>query len=330
MKRKMVGIFICIMILISTCTLIAPAEQQNSNTLAQQPLATSQDDVPVWDIGNQWTYTIDDIDLHFNSTSGIIDMHLSMDRLPLTVNTMDDTTYTAGFTTALSGNAYINMNLGDGPIDMTITFSNLKLQGDMTFEKTTLGITGLTGVFDGRFWVKINEQPYLPLPWLPTLPVKLKVSDFATEFSTSMTPLKFPLNDSMVWNLSSTNVTVDGIAQSPWFYLILLINSFYPILPPEIAGLLPVVDIQDALTTIGIPTPLTLPMIEGAFYCLNTEPVTVPAGTYNAYNISILNGTARCYYAPDVGNIIKLTGNLEELIPFITNINMELESATYP
>jgi hypothetical protein len=330
MKRKITGIFICIILLTSMCTLITPAAQQKQKNTNQQPLATSQEDVPVWEIGNQWTYTIDDIDLHFNSISGIIDMHLSMDQLPLTVDTMDETTYTLSFTTALSGNAYINMNLGDGPIDMTITFSNLKLQGDMNFEKTTLGITGISGVFDGRFWVKINEQPYLPLPWLPTLPVKLKVSEFTTELSTSLTPLKFPLNDSMLWNLSSTNVTVNGIAQSPWFYLILLINSIYPILPPEIAMLLPVVNIQEALTTIGIPTPLTLPMIEGAFYCLTTEPVTVPAGTYNAYNITILNGTANCYYAPEVGNIIKLTGNLEELIPFITNINMELADTTYP
>ena len=330
MNRKIIGIFICLILLTSTCTLIAPAEQQIRKSISKQPLPTSQEDVPVWDIGNQWTYSIDDIDLHFNSTSGIIDMHLTMDQLPLTVDSMDETTYTLGFTTAISGNAYVNMDLGDGPIDLTITFSNLKLQGDMSFEKTTLGITGLTGVFDGRFWVKINEQPYLPIPWLPTFPVKLKVSDFTSQFSTSLTPLMFPLNDSMLWNLSSTNVSVDGIAQSPWFYLALLINTFYPVLPPELAALLPIIDIQDALNTIGIPTPLTLPMIEGAFYCLNTEPVTVPAGTYNAYNITIFDGMAHCYYAPDVGNIIKLTGNLEELIPFITNINMELLSTTYP
>jgi hypothetical protein len=329
MNKKVLGILICIMLLTVTFTVVAPAETRIKDQVSQQPLTTSQEDVPVWEVGNQWIYQIDDIDLHFNSTSGTIDTHLTMDQLPLTVNKLDATTYTLDFATTISGDAYVNMDVGEGPIDFTITFSNLRLSGDMVFEKSTLGITALTGVFDGRFWVKINQQPYLPIPWFPIFPVKLKISDFASDFATAITPLVFPLNNSMLWNFSGTNLSVGGIAQSPWFYIMLLINNFYPILPPEIAALLPVVNIEEALTTIGIPTPIAIPMIEGAFYCLNTEPVTVPAGIYNAYNITILNGTAQCYYAPDVGNIIKLTGNLEKIIPFITNIKMELLETTY-
>ncbi len=329
MNKKIIGTFIGMMLLTSAFTLIVPAEKQAQEQTSQQPLLRDQEEVPVWAVGNQWTYQIDDIDIHFNSSSGIIDTHLSMDQLPLKVSAVDDTTYTLDFTTAISGEAYVNMNLGNGPIDVTITFSNLQLSGDMKFEKSTLGIKALTGVFNGRFWVKINQQPYLPIPWLPIFPVKMTVPDFASDFSNSLTPLMFPLNDSMMWNFSASNMSLSGEVRSPWFYIMLLVNTFYPVLPPEIAALLPIVNINEALTTIGIGTPLEIPMIEGAFYCMNTEPVTVSGRTYNAYNITILDGMARCFYSPEVGNIIKLTGNIQEIIPFITNINMELLSTTY-
>jgi hypothetical protein len=109
----------------------------------------------------------------------------------------------------------------------------------------------------------------------------------------------------------------------------LFVNSIYPFLPPEVATLLPVVDIKDALTTLGPGNVLPMPMIAGAFFCNNTEPISVPAGIYNAYNITIVGGMARCFYAPTVGNIVKLTGNIQNLIPYITNINMELLSTNY-
>jgi len=109
----------------------------------------------------------------------------------------------------------------------------------------------------------------------------------------------------------------------------LFINSLYEFIPPEIAALLPVINIEEALTVLGPGNIISLPMIPGAFFCMNTEPVSVPAGTFDAYNISILNGTARCFYAPAVGNILKLSGNIQDLIPFVTNINMELKSTTF-
>lgn len=330
MNKKLLGIFICIMLMTSLFTLVAPAQKKTVHQTIHQPLATtSQEDVPVWTVGDQWVYQIDDVNVFFNSTSGIVDAHLAIDQLPLQVTRVDETTYTLDFETTISGDAQIDMDMGNGPINATITFSNLQLTGDIVFEKSSLGIKALSGAFNGRFWIKINQQPYLPFPSLPIFPAKLTVSDFTSDFSTSITPLMFPLNENTSWNFSATNLTLNGEARSPWFYIIQLINAIYPFLPSEIAALLPIVNINEALTTIGMPNPFGLPMIETAFYCLNTQPVTIPAGTYNAYNITILGGMAQCFYAPDAGNIIKLTGDLQELIPFITNINMELLSTTY-
>lgn len=330
MNKKVFGSIVCFLLVSSIFTMVIPAEKEAKDLPIHQPLVAShQEEVPVWEYEDQWIYQIDDINIHFNSSQGMIDAHVSIDHFPLRVKNIDETTYTLGFETTLTGSAQINMNLGEGPVDMTITFSDLGLSGDILFEKSTLGIKALNGVFDGRFWVKINQQPYLPIPWLPILPVRLTVPNFASSFSTSATPLMFPLNETMMWNFSATNLTLNGEIRSPWFYIIQIINTIYVFLPPDIAALLPVVDIQEAFLTVGIPLPLELPLIEGAFYCLNTELVSVPAGTYNAYNITILDGMAHCYYAPVTGNIIKLTGNLQELIPFITNINMELVHTTY-
>ena len=40
--------------------------------------------------------------------------------------------------------------------------------------------------------------------------------------------------------------------------------------------------------------------------CFNKEDVTVSAGTYNAYAITVTRGL-KYYYAPEVGNIIKFS-----------------------
>jgi hypothetical protein len=71
------------------------------------------------------------------------------------------------------------------------------------------------------------------------------------------------------------------------------------------------------------------PAISDAFFCLNTENITVPAGTYEAYNITLVGGLAQCFYAPTAGNVVKIAGNLEEIIPYLKGINMELLSTNY-
>ena len=71
-----------------------------------------------------------------------------------------------------------------------------------------------------------------------------------------------------------------------------------------------------------------IPAIPFACICYNTENITIPAGTYKVYTV-LIGGKAQCYYAPTAGNIIKITGNFEEIVPNITNINMRLLSTNY-
>ena len=54
------------------------------------------------------------------------------------------------------------------------------------------------------------------------------------------------------------------------------------------------------------------------------DEITVLAGTYNAYNISVAEILGKIYYAPEVENIIKIAGQLGDLLPFMTGLEMEL------
>jgi len=331
MKLKLMGIIVCIMLVTTLFAVAQPSQLRQKQTKEPVPVpTTSAAEVPVWEVGNQWTYKVDNLTINYNEPERVVNLYLSMAELPLTVAAVDDTTYTVDFGTSMTGQSSVDVNLGDGPINGTITLPNMKIEGSIIFEKSTLGIKALSATLNGRFWVDIKQQPYLPFS-VPVLPVKMKV-DLLTDFSNNVTLVSFPLNTSMMWNSTATNLTLNGEIRSPWLYVMLLINQIaalaqYELLPPEIVALLPVVNIKDAFDTLGTGNTFAIPSIPAAFMSMNnTESVTVPSGTYNAYNITIITGMARCYYAPAAKNIIKIAGNIQDIIPFVTNIKMELKS----
>jgi hypothetical protein len=329
MKMKIIGILIGL-ILITTVFAVA---QTNKTVTKETSTTTSPStlysvDVPVWEIGDKWTYKIDNITITTNQT----DIFLSMDQLPLTVTVVDETSYTLEFETSVNGHSQINADLGDGPVNVTITLPNLQVSGTITIDKSTLGIKALSADLTGRFWIDIKNQPYIEFS-LPVLPFKI-TTNLISDFSLPASMLSFPLNTTMIWNSTATNLTMNGEIRSPWFYFIKILNQITtaignPLLPPEIELLLPIVNIQEAFTTLGTGNVFGIPIIPGAFMCLNTETIIVNDVTYDTYNITILNGMAECFYAPTAGSIVKLSGNLEEIIPLVKNINMELVSTTY-
>jgi hypothetical protein len=146
--------------------------------------------------------------------------------------------------------------------------------------------------------------------------------------------LSFPLDIETSWNLSAANLSFNGLLESRLFTLIYRIDRIlkligFEFLPAEIAALLPIIDIKDALIMFRGTNIFQVPAIPFAFFCLNTENITVPAGKFEAFNITILAGMGQCFYAPNAGNIIMLKGDIQEIIPFIKYINMELLETTY-
>lgn len=333
MKMKLMGVLIGIMLITTFIVVAHPSDVNPKKTITDTPESlTYSIDVPIWEIGDEWVYKIDNITIDRSQPGRDIYLYLQLAELPLTVSANDTTTYTLDFETTASGNSIINANLPNGPLNMTITFTNLDLTGSIVIEKSTLGIKTLTADLNGRLQVHIINQPFLPIS-LPALPCKIE-ANFVGDFSNSVAMLTFPLNTSMFWNLTATNLTMNGEIRSPWFYVIMFINNIAkllqnPLLTPEIEALLPVVNLKDALIATMGTNIISIPMIPFAFICNTTETITVAGHTYDTYNISILNGMAHCYYAPTAGSVVKLAGNLQAIFPALKNINMELLSTNY-
>jgi hypothetical protein len=336
MKIKLIGILVCIMLVSTFVTVAQPPENAtNSTLLTAQTAASNSVDVPVWNIGDSWTYKIDTISINYTNGATLVHLDATAGALPLTVSDTTGESYTLSFNTTMSGHISIYTDQGGGPVNVSITFTDISLAGNVIIEKSTLGVKELSASFiKQKFVIDIYQQPYIKLPpFLQHINAKVTMNT-TINCDTPLALLAFPLNTMSAWNLSSTNITLNGKIESGWFHLIKFINDIaylfnYTLIPPDIAALLPVIDIKDALTTLGAGNVFQLPEVDDAFYCLTTENVTVPAGTYNAYNITILDGLAAGYYAPVAGNIVKLTGNFESIIPYVTDINMELLSTNY-
>ena len=67
-----------------------------------------------------------------------------------------------------------------------------------------------------------------------------------------------------------------------------------------------------------------------SFCCKNYCNVTVPAGTFDAYEISVNSDMVDFYYSPEVGNIVKSTAYLADFIPHLKNVEIELVDFSNP
>ncbi len=235
----------------------------------------------------------------------------------------------------MNGIGYVNTDQGDGPVNISLAFTDLTIQGTLQVEKSTLGIKNVTVSFDNqKLTFNIIEQPYIPLPeWLHVISAKF-TSNIDVNCDVSVALLSFPLSTGMYWDLVATNFSVNGKLQSFFLNVLNFINNFAKLfgkdfLPVEIAGLLPIIDFNEALTTFLGANVFQIPGFAGLFYCPATESVSVPAGTYDAYNITLMGGIGQLFYAPAAGNIIQLKGNFQDFLPFVQSIDMVLLSTTY-
>jgi hypothetical protein len=337
MNIKIIGLLIGFMLLTTLVTVAKPADTiKMSSSSKTRASASTMVDVPVWEIGDQWNYTINEISIDNTTETQSIFLSLSLDDLHLKVTEVTGDFYTLTFDTIMNGQGHLYTNQGSGPINISISFSMIEISGTLQIEKSTLAINKISVSLDKqKFTFNIIEQPFIPLPaFLHIISAKVTTNIDIDCGTTPITLLTFPLDTGTMWNLTATNMTINGKIESGWLYLIQLINNIAKLLnkeflSSEVAGLLPIVDIHDALTVLGSGNVFSLPPIENAFTCFNTENITVPGGAFNVYNITLLGGIGYCYYAPTAGNMIKITGNFEGILPYLKNVNMELLSTNY-
>jgi len=334
MKTKLIGMLISIMLMTTLLVVAKPPQKIESKSSTEMMSTVYNADVPLWEVDDQWTYKIDDISIVNQEVGRSINLHITIAEIPLTVSSTTGDFYTLDYQTSLNGQCTVSVDLGSGPINFSMSFSNLDVSGKVLIDKSTLGIKDISAGFTKeKFSIQI-KQSIIPLPrFLQKFSARITMN-MATTFDTPFSLLTFPLNTGTVWNLPSTNITINGKIQSFYLNLINFLNKIAKLfgkefLPPEIAALLPVIDIKDTLTTLGYGNVFPIPSMTNAFNCSNTENITIPAGTYEAYNITLFGGPTQCYYAPTAGNIVKILAHLEEIDPNVKNIKIELLSTNY-
>ena len=234
------------------------------------------DDVPIWNNGDSWTYTVSEFWVNFTYEGKNIKMIGKIDDFKWTVADTSGSSYKVDITGEITANYEITLPLGSlflyfsGTINPTWT----NLKGTIILGKSNLEIEDFDAEITGLTFVKIQSIPI-------NFPLLVKITADA-ELSTPFPLFEFPLHTLKLWNMPEidviTNLNLGGI-----FGLIkipVIISAHYDWIP-------------------------------FAFTCLYQESVTVEAGTYDAWLIkSLLGGFFEYYYAPSVGNIVKIDVNM--------------------
>ena len=305
MKKKIVGIFVCTLLI---CTIFSVSGQVCVEKNVENIGKTSfGDDVPNWKKGEKWIYNLDDIDFG-DITSGLL--HLQIKDLSFTVLGNSGTSYNLQTEANIGG--YFEV---DQEYYIKGVFINTKMNGVTYFRKTDLGLEEIDLTITGRLGltIRISDLPFS----IPNIPFGFTI-DINLDFDSPFSLFDFPLNIGKIWGQPATNLTVNGEMRSLWFNIINFLNNIFHFLPDEIADLLPVIDIKEALEMFVEDNIIEFPDIPELFNCSNMEIRTVPAGSYEAYHITV-GKSGSIYYAPEVGNIIEIS---------VGNFKMELKKLT--
>jgi len=354
MNKRIIGTFIIIMLM---CAFFTSAQNVNIESLKYEPNefeVTSFDEgnVPVWEPGNKWIYKVDEIEIEFEEPDLYIFVNGNIDDFSLEVDKVHEKFYELIINANIYGSYELHTDLGDGPINITGNLKNTKIEGTITINKTDLGIKKVNVGISGRLTVKIVEQPYYNVSFIPNIPIPATII-LDIELGNPFPIIEFPLNISKFWGIPATNFSLCGTIESFWLKLANFINNIVripgviEIIAPIIGAdpdllqnisdilkdILPVIDIEYLLNEyVEIGNVFEIPEIPPLLYCLGKDNVTVPARqeAFEAFNISIMgSGFGNIYYSPEAGNIIKITGNFEDVLPFISNIKAELISYSY-
>lgn len=267
------------------------AVAKNSETnLPSYGTTSLDDDVPEWHIGDIWTYTVDNITINYNQGGQKLFIDGKIDDFSWKVTDINGDFYTVAITGKLTATYDIYLSSETLTLKLLGSFkpSLTRLTGTIQFTKSDLEIHDVSVQLKGITKTKINSIPFaIPIPFK-----LITEGDLSVDF-----PLfDFPLYGLKFWNLPDLTATMSA----------------------TFGGIFGIIQIP---FTMGIHyswTPL-------AFLCLDKQDVTVEAGTYSAYKISsLIGGYFDYYYAPDVGNLVKIDAILPN-----GEVHGELKSTNY-
>ena len=277
--------------------------------------AAHNDNPPVWEIGDNWTYHINNVEINIDNDDMFAHILLVFDDVSLELTQDSGDTYTVKLSTRLNGDFSVRIDAAQ--IKISGQFAPLlptKLNGILSVDKSSLGLKNVALDVSAYVKAKIAENPVIPIS-LPSILIPAKINAYAG-FENPFALLDFPMDVFKTWGVSENEISVDGIIQSIWLRLFNVINNILTrlnieLIPQEIAQFFPEMNIPDILAQIGFPSVIDVPPFEPLFFCLSDEMITVDAGSYDTYNVTIgIPNTefdfGHFYYAPAAGKIIKM------------------------
>jgi len=353
MINKIFGIIVGVFLLTGSIT-IAENIERNSTISSTKEISnvSFDDDTPIWAFDNFWNFKIDNMTIDFEQEGQYIHMTLETNKLELNVNEITTDSYILNLDATITGSGIADIDIGDGPINLTLDLKETKLTGTIVFNKSDLGIKQLNPKLVGQLLINIIDQPYIEN--LPISKISIRATiDVSTSLSIPLTIIDFPINVSNIWGIPGINISLEGTIKSPWLRLVNFINKLAsrPLpwrllmiiassqgideqtlknISDIIKDVLPVINISYVLEEyLKIGNVFEIPEIPDILLCENLSEITVQGNPYNAYNISVIGGLGNIYYAPEAGNIVKISGNLKDIIPFVSDLNMELINTNY-
>lgn len=261
MRKKFVGIvvFMLVATTVASATNIAVKEQS-------QPTSVGVD-VPVWEVGDSWTYKYHELNYKY-STDGTV-WYQSYHNCTWTETVIDDTGDTYILKVTAANNEW-GVTIGKFVLKFT-PFT--KYSNEFVYRKTDLALLRRTIQVKGlAFWMIGNILPF---------PAQYS-SLWEVNHTDGYRFLPFPLNDGTNGTNPAGSQTIREKASLYW-------------------GLISLFDHSAQTSAYGALD----------YYC-EMENITVPAGDYEAYNVSIdlIYGLGVynhwAYYVPEVGNQAKM------------------------
>jgi hypothetical protein len=307
------------------------------------PFTTLAADVPTWQNGQEWTYKIHSVDFSFHEVDGRdFDVQLSAGDLNLKVADASGDTYDVEImmdNVDADLDIYFDSYTDEEPMDVELVMEDSVISGHIYFEKSTLAIGQVNLILD--FSIDTDELLDAFGVELPQvirnilLPDAIPFNvDLILDFDNSYTILQFPLGIGDSWGVEEAEITLDGTVTSRYLRILNIVNKLAAIfglviVPPEFAKYLPDIDISEYMTDQGIENVIELPAMEKlfrkpVFEVDSMKQVSVPAGSYSSYNVELVQGIGEFYYSADVENFVYIIGNLNDFIPIVDNLEMEL------
>gem|GEM_PF-1308415 len=347
--------YLCFIIgLLLITTIISNGKLTENPSMKQggdnKSLQTTNVTVPIWHIGDWWTYEIGTFTAQIIQENQSYNFSIIPKDLTLTVTNDIGNMYTVALTISqITGNVNITGTLEGGVVTVIASLNDTEVNGIMLFNKTNLGIQQIQIHMSGQLHPKITQLPGIalkhPIPIRGTSNISLVMT-----YDVPYTIFSFPFDFGSFWGRPTNNMTLDGTVQSTWLKRINFINNViqkhwrFVKFITELFGIdsaalknisdicadiLPIIHIGSTLQTYMGGNAFPVLGIDPLFICTGVDNVSVIAGNFSAYNISLL-GQGDIYYAPDVKNIIKISGHFtNETFPFLKNLDIQLTDTSY-